>query len=100
MTFTDEHNAEAIRRENEFDERLRYTQISLETDFDVGEKFENEKEVRDYFIIQNFIKKWGDLYSSKEEWDCMAVELSHMADDVIKHRWHMKEGDERRGAEQ
>jgi hypothetical protein len=73
---------EEIKRRAEQD---RYDFISWMTGFADGGEFESDDEVRRYFTVDNIIEIWPHSIQTQDE-------LDRMADDVIKHRWHMVRG--------
>lgn len=62
-------------------------EISDRTAFDVGEKFESEQQVRDYFRLNELQGIFGDEWAE----NITQEQLDEWADDVIEHRWHMVE---------
>ena len=57
-------------------------QIHEATNFDAGDLFRSEQEVRQYFTVQNIADMFGECPYSQEQ-------LDEMAEEVIRHRWHM-----------
>ena len=52
------------------------------TNFDAGDLFRSEAEVREYFTVENIQAMFGECSYNQAELDEMAAE-------VITHRWHM-----------
>ena len=64
------------------------TEISEITGFDMGEKFDTEAEVREYFTISNMLNMnpdFADDYWTQDDLDAMA-------ESVIENHWHMNKG--------
>src|SRR5690606_29206869 len=58
------------------------TQIHEATGFDNGDLFRSEAEVREYFTVENMRSMFGECSLSQDE-------LDEMAEEVIRHGWHM-----------
>jgi hypothetical protein len=84
MGWTEMRTKEALKSRAEQD---RYDFISWMTGFADGDEFESDDEVRRYFTVDNIIEIWSHCIQTQGE-------LDRMADDVIRHRWHMVKGDE------
>lgn len=56
--------------------------ISEATGFDRGDLFTSEEQVREYFSIPNIEAMFGECPYTQ-------AELDEMAEEVIRHRWHM-----------
>ena len=68
--------------------RYTMTQIMEATNFNAGDEFASDQEVRDYFTVDSQKECFGaDATLTQDELDAMAGE-------VIANRWHMKDGDE------
>jgi len=58
------------------------TQIRDATEFDSGDLFTSEEQVREYFTIENLRSMFGECSLTQDE-------LDEMAEEVIRHGWHM-----------
>ena len=61
-------------------------QIHYATNFDAGDLFRTEEEVRRYFSVENMLDMFGSCPYSQEQ-------LDEMAEEVIRHKWHMQRGE-------
>jgi len=52
------------------------------TNFDAGDLFQSEAQVRAYFTVENIEAMFGECSLTQEE-------LDEMAEAVIRHGWHM-----------
>ena len=52
------------------------------TNFDAGDLFQSEAQVRAYFTVENMRDMFGECPYTQEE-------LDEMAEEVIRRRWHM-----------
>jgi hypothetical protein len=73
-----------------------FDEINELTGFANGQEFSNEKEVRDYFTIENIVDM-GLLHSREEESERSVVKkvaalaqenLTRMAEQVLREKWH------------
>lgn len=61
--------------------------INEQTAFAMGEEFENEQQVREYFTVDNMLHMFGRISDSAALWS--QDDLDAMADAVTANRWHM-----------
>lgn len=64
----------------------RYT-ISIATAFDQGNEFHADREVREYFTVENH----RSMFPDDEVYRPTQAELDEMAETVIANRWHYAE---------
>src|SRR5690606_12304030 len=57
-------------------------EIHEATNFDAGDLFQSEAQVRAYFTVENMRDMFGECPYTQEE-------LDEMAEEVIRRRWHM-----------
>ena len=57
-------------------------EIHCATGFDNGDLFRSEEQVRAYFTVENLRSMFGSCPYTQEQ-------LDEMAEEVIRHRWHM-----------